>query len=193
MNQLNQLFPDQNFYFCFFTDRRKTNIIQTISNLPSHYIVIFREYSLSYQKRLELAIKIQKICQKRNLKLIIGKNINLAQEVSADGIHFSDHDSFSGDYHKIKNKFFVSCSFHSKESILKYKNLNFDIKFLSPIFPTTSHKNQKALGIEYLKDITENKNIKICPLGGINMQNITQLQNLNISGIAGIDLFKNIS
>lgn len=192
MNQLQQIFLNPNFHFCFFTDRKKTNIIQIISNLPNHHIVIFREYDLNYQKRLELAIKIQKICQKRNIKLIIGKNIHLAQEISANGIHFSDHNDFLDDYHKIKNKFFTSCSFHSKESILKYKNINFDIKFLSPIFPTTSHKNQNALGIKYLKDIVEKENIKICPLGGINMQNITQLQDINISGIAGIDLFRNL-
>ena len=37
--------------------------------------------------------------------------------------------------------------------------------------------------------LTEEKNIKICPLGGINIENIKELQNLNISGIAGIDLF----
>jgi thiamine-phosphate diphosphorylase len=192
MNQLKELFPDTNFYFCFFTDRKKADIIQIISNLPAHNIVIFREYDLNYQERLKLAKEIQKICQKRNLKLIIGKNINLAEEISANGLHFSDHDDFLDDYHKIKNKFFTSCSFHSKELILKYQDLNFDIKFLSPIFPTTSHKNQKTLGIEYLKDITEKGNTRICPLGGINMQNITQLQNLNISGIAGIDLFKDI-
>jgi len=190
MQQLKYFFSDPNFYLCFFTDSKKIDIIKIILNLPKKTLVIFREYDLSFQNRLKLAQEIQIICQKRDLKLIIGKDINLAKEISADGVHFSDHDNFLDDYKKIKDNFFTSCSFHSKESILKYKNLDLDLRFLSPIFTTTSHKYQKPLGIEYLKELTEEYKIKICPLGGINTKNITELQNLNISGIAGIDFFK---
>lgn len=192
MNKLTNIFPAPNFYLCFFTDRKKIDIIKIISNLPKKAVIIFREYDLSYQKRLELAEKIQKICQKRDLKLIIGKDINLTQEISADGIHFSDNDNFLEDYKKVKGNFFISCSFHCKESILKYQDLDLNLRFLSPIFTTTSHKEQKPLGIDYLKELTEENNIKICPLGGINMENIKKLQHLNISGIAGIDLFKDL-
>jgi len=190
MNNIKQLFSDPNFYLCFFTDHNKTDNIKVISNLPKKALVIFREYDLSYQKKLKLAKKIQKICQKRDLKLIIGKDINLAKEISADGVHFSDRENFLSHYKKTKNKFFVSCSFHSKTSILKYKDLDLDLRFISPIFATTSHKDKKALGVDYLKELTEDEDIKICPLGGINMENIKKLQYLNISGIAGIDLFK---
>ena len=193
MNKLRQFFSDSNFYFCFFTDRKKVDIIKIISSLQENALVIFREYDLNYQDRLYLAQKIQKICQKRNLKLIIGKDINLAKIVATSSIHFSDHDDFLDDFIKIRkffpNDLFVTCSFHSEETLLKYQDLDLDIRFLSPIFKTTSHKDQKPLGIEFLKKLTEEKNIKICPLGGINIENIKELQNLNISGIAGIDLF----
>ena len=192
INNIKKLFPDSNFYICFFTDRKKINIIKIISNLPKKTIVIFREYDLPFRKRLKLAQKIQEICQKRDLKLIIGKDVNLAKEIFAFGIHFSDNDNFLTNYNKIKDSFFTTCSFHSKNSVLKYQNLNLNLRFLSPIFATTSHKEQEPLNIDDLKELTERKNIKICPLGGINIANINKLQNLNISGIAGIDLFNEI-
>ena len=190
MNDLKAIFPDPNFYICFFTDRNKVDIIKVISSLPKKAIVIFREYDLTYVGRLNLVCKIQKICHKKDLKLVIGKDITLAKEVATSSVHFSDYDNFLQDFDEIKENFFVTCSFHSKESILKYQDLNFDIRFLSPIFKTTSHERQKPLGIEVLRELVEGEGVKICPLGGINTENIEKLQNLNITGIAGIDLFK---
>ena len=190
MNDLKSIFSDPIFYICFFTDRNKVDIIKVISSLPKKVIVIFREYDLTYVGRLNLVCKIQKICHKKDLKLVIGKDITLAKEVATSSVHFSDYDNFLQDFDEIKENFFVTCSFHSKESILKYQDLNFDIRFLSPIFKTTSHERQKPLGIEVLRELVEGEGVKICPLGGINTENIEKLQNLNITGIAGIDLFK---
>ena len=84
-------------------------------------------------------------------------------------------------------------------------NENFTKIFISPIFATTSHQGDLPIGMLQLKKIilknnvfTKNKKIssnkfkEIYPLGGINKKNIKPLLRLNISGFAGIDLFKNL-
>jgi len=183
----------------FFTDRKKVSDFEKIiANLPKNSKIIIREYDLDKKIREEFARKIISLARARGLKILIGKDFDLARKVKADGIHFSDFDKLPLQFFKKKSfpkKFIFSCACHSEKSFLKFRKLKMDMIFLAPIFPTTSHAGAKNLGLKNLAKITtKNRNSdyflpEIYALGGINPANITSLRKLGISSFGAIDLF----
>jgi thiamine monophosphate synthase len=75
-----------------FTDRKRIDIFSAINSLPKGAAIILREYDLSYLERLNLAKKIIAIAKEKSLIMLIGKDLKLALEVRAHGVHFSDNE-----------------------------------------------------------------------------------------------------
>lgn len=130
---------------------------------------------------------------------MIGKDIELAKKLSADGVHFSDFDNLPMQFLNKKSfpkNFMFSFSCHSEKSLRKASSLNLDMVFISPIFTTTSHNEAKTLGILNLAKIaTQNKKqnyfrpLPLFALGGINQKNIPALKKLKLQGFGAIDYF----
>lgn len=186
----------------FFTDRKKIcDLNQVLKNLPKKTCIIFREYDLLSQEREELAREYFKIAKAFGHKFLVGKDFNLAMKIKCDGVHFSDRD-FTKSLMKIrysckKNKLIFSCALHENKNLFYLRKLTPDIVFLSPIFATSSHKNQRPIGLfNYVKTakIFKQKIAKnnFFPLGGINLQNLRRLNKINITGFGAIDFFKNL-
>ena len=55
-------------------------------------IVQLREKSLEYNKLKELALSVQEVCNNYNVPFIINDNVELAHEISADGVHLGAED-----------------------------------------------------------------------------------------------------
>lgn len=177
----------------FFTDRKQfLDIFAVIKSMPDDKAaIIIREYDLSRLERMEFARKIIKIAKEKSLLVLIGKDLKMAQNLKADGVHFSDHDCYLTKYQKFKTKknFIFTCSIHSARSLKKAQNSLFDVVFYSPIFATKTHPNQKPAGVFSLAKIALKSKIPLYALGGINLDNLKQLKNCHISGIAGISIF----
>lgn len=186
----------------FFTDRKKiSDLNQVLKNLPKKTCIIFREYDLPKQEREELALKYFKIAKEFGHDFLVGKNFDLALKIKCDGVHFSDRDLEKSllniRYSCKKNKLIFSFALHDLKNLSYLRKLNPNMVFLSPIFKTSSHQNQRPLGIfNYIK-IAKIFNQKIAknnffPLGGINLQNLRRLNKINITGFGAIDFFKNL-
>jgi len=188
----------------FFLDKKKIltancNLENVIKQLPNDCAVIVRQYDMEKQEREKFAKSIIKIARPLGIKILIGKDFYLAKKVKADGVHFSDFDILPFNFLREKRylkKFIFSFSCHSLKSFLKSQIFQPDVVFISPIFPTTSHINAKTLGIKNLAKITlKTKSgtyckTSICPLGGIDKDNIISIRKLKkISGFGAISLF----
>ena len=183
----------------FFTDRKKVlDFAKVIKNLPKNAPIIIREYDLNKKDREVFAQKISALARPRGLKIIVGKDFELARKIKADGIHFSDFDKLPLAFLKKKSfpkNFIFSFSCHSFKSFLRSEKIKPTLSFVAPIFATTSHQDSKFLGLRILAKITLQKqkssyfSPKIHALGGVDLQNIKSIQKLKISGIGAIDLF----
>ena len=140
---------------------------------------------------MEFAKKVIKIAKEKFLPVLIGKDLKMAMELGADGVHFSDYDNSWKKYStfKLKKNFIFTCSIHSLKSLKKVHNSAFDTIFYSPIFATKTHINQKPVGVLSLAKIALKSKIPLYALGGVNLSNLRQLRNCHISGIAGISIF----
>ena len=176
----------------FFTDRKKVkNFSKIIKNLPKNSAIIIREYDLDQKIREEFAKKIIRLKGSKPLKILIGKDIELAKKLQADGIHFSDFDKLENFN---KENFIFSFAAHSEESIAKAISLKADMIFISPAFASSSHYDCAALGEKKLQEIAlKYKNLDyLYPLGGINSNNISIIQKLGFASFGAIDFFNNL-
>jgi thiamine monophosphate synthase len=183
----------------FFTDRGKVlDFEKAINNLPKNSKIIIREYDLDKKNREIFAKKIADLAQAKGIKILVGKDFELAKKINADGIHFSDKDRLPLQFFKkksFKKNFIFSLSCHGEKSFLRFQKIKPNIIFLSPIFSSTSHLKASNLGlINLAKIIVKNKKhnypaTAIFALGGINLRNIKSLIKLDISGFGAIDLF----
>ena len=131
-------------------------------------------------------------------KFITNLQNGLSEKLLKYNGHFSDFDKLPLQFFQQKNfpeKFIFSFSCHNLKSALKAQKSGFDMIFISPIFPTTSHLNTKNMGLKNLAKISlKTKNINylktaVYALGGINESNILSIRKLNLAGFAAISLF----
>ena len=187
----------------FFSNRAViTSLESTIKHLPKNSAIIIREYDLEEKDREIFAKKIVALARPLGLKILVGKDLSLAKKIKADGVHFSDFDKLPLQFFQQKNfpeKFIFSFSCHNLKSALKAEKSGFDMIFISPIFPTTSHLNTKNMGLKNLAKISlKTKSTPYCEssfyaLGGINSQNLSSIRKLNLAGFGAISLFLNHS
>ena len=164
----------------FLTDNKKTkNPLKIIKKLPKNSGVIIRDYS---NKKINTK-KLNKWKSRRLLTIL--KAGKYSRTLYSDGIHYPQWLQSS----LVKKNAIKSISVHSGKDIRKSINIRANLVFISPVFETTSHKNEKSLGIIRLGLLVKLFKIPAIALGGINNDNVCRLRSLPISGCAGIDVF----
>ena len=164
-----------------FTDSHKTlKPVGLSKRLPIKSGVVIRHYK---SKNKKIIIKnILHIKKRRMLTVLISGKYK--RGLNIDGNHSPQWASPVNNDNKI-----TSMSFHHARNLRKSINLKADIIFISPVFPSTSHKNKQCLGVIKLGLMARLFKKHVIALGGINNKNIGRLRSLPISGCAGIDLF----
>jgi len=122
-------------------------------------------------------------------RVLLHRDIDLAQKLKADGIHLA-----SNQFNYIKSAkdrgLFTIISTHSIEEALKAQDLGVDAVTLSPIF-YSPHKGN-PLGIEYLKEAIDIVDIPIIALGGIvTQEHVKKIEKTAVWGFASIRYFIN--
>lgn len=174
----------------FITDVEKVkNIFMTIENLPKDTLVIIRDYN--HPEREIYAEKIAAICKKRRLKFLVAGDLKLAKKLKANGVHLREDMAKDIRIWRLKNsKQIITISAHSASAIQKIQNYNVDAILLSPVFPTSTHPCALSLGIKNFKNLSKQSKIPVYALGGVDKENVEKLEQCNIAGIAGIDMFR---
>jgi thiamine monophosphate synthase len=164
--------------------------------------VIYREYDLDKTHRKAELSEIYRSFDKNQLILINAHHYNISSSFLRCGIHSSDRKKSASEKLQFlqlatryrNSKRLVTFASHSFKSLLQAsKNCNIDIIFISPVFSTKSHPQQKPIPLLQLtKFMTKNQlkeNANIFALGGINEKNIKILPKLGFKGFGGIEIF----
>ena len=149
--------------------------------------VQLREKKLEENLFLKKAIKLEKLCKKHNVPLIINDNVNIALKSDADGVHLGKKDTSIKEAIKIlgKNKI-IGASVTNVNEAIRAQKLGASYLGVGSMFYTYSKKDADMVSISTLKSICESVNIPVLAIGGINKNNIQQLNYSGISGIAVI-------
>lgn len=139
----------------------------------------------------DTAEKAKKLCQKHSAILIINDRVDIAAQVSADGVHLGLEDMPVAMAKKIlgKNKI-IGGTANTLSDVLKRITEGCTYIGLGPFrFTTTKEKLSPILGIkgyqEIISEVTQQgKNIPIIAIGGITEDDINDIINTGAYGIA---------
>ena len=144
-----------------------------------------REKQTDYEQFKKIALMIKPICKEYGVPLIINDNVKLAKEIDADGVHLGqdDLDITSARAYLGQDKI-IGVSAHSVAEALAAQQGGADYLGSGAAFVTSTKTDAGAIDRQVLADIAQTVKIPVVAIGGINADNITQLQNLGLDGVA---------
>lgn len=179
------------YKLCLVTDRKilgNRDLYEAVEKaLKSGVTMIqLREKEISLEKFIEIGRKLKKITDKYSIPLIINDNVEVAREIDASGVHLGQGDMSIKEARDIlgKNKIIGLSVSNLKEAEIAAKE-EIDYMGVGPIYATGS-KNDAAepMGLDQIKIIKEKYNIPMIGIGGINKENIEEVIDSGIDGVA---------
>lgn len=146
-----------------------------------------REKNLEEEKFLLEAKEIQALCKKYKVPFVINDNVLLAKEIDADGVHVGQSDMEAGSVRALlgPNKV-IGVSAQTVEQALLAQSKGADYLGVGAVFPTGSKADAQDVSLATLKEICEAVDIPVIAIGGITKDNVEQLKDSGIVGIAVI-------
>ena len=146
-----------------------------------------REKNLRYNELVEEAVKIKEIAAKYNVPFVINDNIYAAKESGADGVHIGQDDaSYIKAREVLGDGKIIGMTAHNLNEALAAQEAGADYIGTGAVFPTSTKQDTIPLSLENLKEITDNIQIPVVAIGGINHENILRLKGSGIDGAAVI-------
>ena len=148
-------------------------------------VVQLREKDCSTREFLKRAAGIKSVTEKYNIPLIINDRIDICMAVNADGVHLGQEDFPIAEARRIlgEEKIIGASAHNLKEALTAWRE-GADYLGVGAIFSTNTKKNTVNTSISTLREICSQVPIPIVAIGGISADNIEQLRNSGISGVA---------
>ncbi len=150
-------------------------------------MIQLREKELDDKSFFEEAVEIKKLCEKYNVPLLINDNVKIAVEMDADGVHVGQSDMQAGDVRELigPNRI-LGVSAQTVEQALRAEKCGADYLGVGAVFKTGTKSDATEVDFETLKAICEAVTIPVVAIGGITKENMIELKDSGIVGIAVI-------
>lgn len=139
----------------------------------------------------EVARKAKEICKKNDVILVIDDYVDIAKELELDGVHLGKNDMPVDEARKLLGEeFIIGATANTFEDIEALRHTDIDYIGLGPFRFTSTKKNlSPVIGIDGYAEIMRRKaessiNLPIVAIGGICYDNINDIMDTGISGIA---------
>lgn len=148
-------------------------------------IVQLREKNCSSLDFYELAVKVKEVTSKYNIPLVINDRLDIALAIEADGLHIGQEDlPISIARQLVGEKMFIGVSASTKEEAILAEKQGADYVGVGSMYPTSTKLDAKYISLNDLRSIREAVSIPIVGIGGINEENVKELMEVNIDGVA---------
>lgn len=164
--------------------------------LPSHVdralrggatFIQLREKDLDKKHFLQEAKEIRELCKKYRVPFVVNDNVEIALEADADGVHVGQGDMEAGWVRqKVGPEKIVGVSVQTVEQAVLARERGADYLGVGAVFPTSSKADACEVSLDTLKEICEAADIPVVAIGGINRDNVKELSESGICGIAVI-------
>lgn len=145
-------------------------------------LIQLREKQLSRDELASLAQLVVVLAHARGAKVLINGDVELAQEVGADGVQLSSFQLEALSDRPAVDWCAASC--HNTEELRRAEALGCDFALLSPVLPTKSHPGAPHLGWESFESIAAGSSIPVYALGGLNHDDMQTAWQRGAHGIA---------
>ena len=153
-------------------------------------LIQLREKEIPEKEFLDEAFSIKEICASKKIPLIINDNVKIAKETDACGVHIGQSDMELKEARKILGaEKIIGVSCQTVEQALQAEKNGADYLGVGAIFSTSTKADADNVSISTLKEICRAVKIPVVAIGGISLQNMSQLKG---SGIAGVSVISAI-
>ncbi len=150
--------------------------------------VQLREKDMNTRDLFELAVDLRLLTRTYGAKLFINDRLDVALAADCDGVHLGQGGFLPGDARSLlsSNKL-IGVSTHGIEEARAAKEGGADFITLGPVFFTPSKAGYgEPLGVEYLNTVKAEVNIPVFALGGVKKENVREVLNTGVDGVAVI-------
>lgn len=151
-------------------------------------IIQYRNKSHDENLRKNQCIELRQLCNQYKALLIINDDIELARRVKADGVHLGLNDSSISQARTVLGKkAIVGVSCYDRFDLAQQaQNEGADYVAFGTFFPSAIKPEACVADIKLLIQAKQQLSIPVCAIGGINIDNATQLVNSGADMIAVI-------
>lgn len=174
------------------TDRHWLNGATLISQVEEALkggatFIQLREKNLDDKAFYQEALEIQKLCKEYKVPFVINDNVELAKKIGADGVHVGQSDMEALDVRKVLgDDKIIGVSAQTVEQAELAEKHGADYLGVGAVFPTGSKNDATEVSFEMLQEICEHVHIPVIAIGGITRDNVVELSQSGICGIAVI-------
>lgn len=147
--------------------------------------VQWRQKAGSFRSNWRSIIEIRNICRESAVPFLINDRVDVALAVDADGVHLGQDDLPLGAVRNLLVNKLLGVSVTSLDQIQSAVDDGADYLGVGPIFATSSKRDAvPPLGLEFLSDARQLTDLPIVAIGGINVENATQVMDAGADAIA---------
>jgi 8-oxo-dGTP diphosphatase len=145
-------------------------------------MIQIREKQLSPEQLMQFSRKVMAEATPHSAKVFINSDLALAQTLGAAGVHFSSDQLMA-----LQSKpqgLLCGASCHNQSELMQAAKLEMDYVMLSPVQPTKSHPQAKALGWERFAQLIADYSLPVFALGGMQQNDLHHARMHGAHGIA---------
>lgn len=171
----------------FFTDPVRTPEPESIVlKLPHGAAVVYRHFGAADRRRT--ARRLARLCERRDIRLLIGADAALAEAVGADGVHLPERLAADAPLLRTQQPgWLITAAAHGASAMTDARGL--DAFVLSPIYPSMSPSAGAALSLPVASRLVRMADRPVIALGGVTMAHMRDLARAGFAGAAGIEMF----
>ena len=175
----------------FVTDPKRISHPEDVAaHLPIGCGIIYRHFGENHA--LQRAQLLRRIADDHGLILLIGDDDDLAETVSAHGVHLPERNiSRAIELRRQHSKWLLTGACHSLDGLKASGVESLNAVVISPVFvsqsPSAAHI--ESLGLKGVQAFAAVSPVPVYGLGGINCDTIERLRNSGLAGVAAVDAF----
>lgn len=148
-------------------------------------LVQLREKKATTNRFFHLAQKVKTITDKYDVPLIINDRVDICLAVDAAGVHIGD-DELPIDVARslIGPNKLLGVSADTLERANEAQQLGADYLGIGAVFPSSTKADCETVSLDIVRQMNDRSALPSVAIGGINQDNITQLEKTGITGIS---------
>lgn len=148
-------------------------------------LVQLREKKATTNRYFHLAQKVKTITDKYDVPLIINDRVDICLAVDAAGVHIGD-DELPIDVARslIGPNKLLGVSADTLERANEAQQLGADYLGIGAVFPSSTKADCETVSLDIVRQMNDRSALPSVAIGGINQDNITQLEKTGITGIS---------
>lgn len=152
-------------------------------------VVQFRDKTLTWKGRYEIAGELRKICRRYRALFIVNDAVDLALAVQADGVHLGQDDLPQVVAEQLVQRagatnFLIGRSTHSLEQARQAAREGADYIGIGPVFATPTKPTSIPVGLQLVREVTSQVKTPHVAIGGIDAGNLDQVLTAGAQRIA---------